>query len=1150
MAYVKVTKSDTFESWRQKTNEIGANLGDYPLLYKNATVDFTGISGQPPSGYAGATAAVFSITATAGVYSVASITTAGLGYSVGDIITVYGSDLGGLNTTNDLTLTVATGNGSTGIGSVTVSGTAASNLQAESNLLRDEVGSATLDLTTTASDIKAAVNELDLKQGSATLTTTASDLSGAVNELDLKQGTVALTTSASDISAAINELDSKQGSTALSTSASNLSGAINELDTKQGSATLTTTSSNVSGAINELDGRQGNVTLTTSASDLSAAVNELDLKQGSVALSTSASNLSGAINELDTKQGAASLTTSATTISGAINELDSKQGSATLTTTASNVSGAINELDSKQGSVALSTTASDLSGAVNELDTKQGSATLTTTASNVSSAINELDSKQGSATLSTTSSNVSGAINELDTKQGSATLTTTAANLSSAINELDAEIGVITPGAMNVTATNISGALNEISTNVKDAQVEIGGNMLTDYDGNTTGGGGGTAKIIDALNSLYTSTSLATLDGEYLKRDGTSPIDANQYFTLSNKGVTATAGTELILNTTTGATRTARLRISDVNGNIGINKAPTAGNRLDVSGIVKATSFNENGTTLSTKYAAKSSNNTLAGNNTFSGDVTLSTGSTVMIGGTTVSTAAVPFNEWVQDTIATMFDSSGDLTKTYNDATGKLSFAVDNNSHTHTASNITDWAEAVTDTVGTMVTGNTESGLNVVFDDPTGKLNFSITGGTAITTDSNGVSVTSNGIGATQLNVSGNGSTSQFLRSDADGSFTWAVPTDTHTTYSHTIPSSTTKLRLTGAGTSPSTSDIEIAGGTNVTVTRTSASKLTIASSWRALGTTSTTAAAGNHIHLASAITNFDAEVANNSAVAANTAKVSDINHNVTTHLGYTSHASSGIVTSSDGNDATLPAATTVIAGLMTTTDKSKLNGIASSANNYSHPITNGNKHIPSGGSAGEYLTWGSAGTAVWSADTFDADVADKITAMVTSVNTENGISVSVDGNDKLSFDVNDPTITLSGDVTGSVVMNNLGSVNMVTTVVNASHTHPFSQITGTIATAQYGTSTITATALAANCVGSSEIATNAVGSSEIAANAVGSSEIAANAVGNSELGTNAVQQVNISDDAVGSGELKSLVTLLIKNSAGTTVKTLYGAGA
>ena len=37
---------------------------------------------------------------------------------------------------------------------------------------------------------------------------------------------------------------------------------------------------------------------------------------------------------------------------------------------------------------------------------------------------------------------------------------------------------------------------------------------------------------------------------------------------------------------------------------------------------------------------------------------------------------------------------------------------------------------------------------------------------------------------AAKLSVTGNGTTSQFLRSDADGTFTWATPTDTNTTYS------------------------------------------------------------------------------------------------------------------------------------------------------------------------------------------------------------------------------------------------------------------------------------------------------------------------------------------------------------------------------
>jgi len=48
----------------------------------------------------------------------------------------------------------------------------------------------------------------------------------------------------------------------------------------------------------------------------------------------------------------------------------------------------------------------------------------------------------------------------------------------------------------------------------------------------------------------------------------------------------------------------------------------------------------------------------------------------------------------------------------------------------------------------------------------------------------NAATITDNSVGAAELNVSGNGTTSQFLRSDGDGTFTWATPTDTNTTYS------------------------------------------------------------------------------------------------------------------------------------------------------------------------------------------------------------------------------------------------------------------------------------------------------------------------------------------------------------------------------
>ena len=49
-----------------------------------------------------------------------------------------------------------------------------------------------------------------------------------------------------------------------------------------------------------------------------------------------------------------------------------------------------------------------------------------------------------------------------------------------------------------------------------------------------------------------------------------------------------------------------------------------------------------------------------------------------------------------------------------------------------------------------------------------------------------------------------------------------------------------------------------------------------------------------------------------------------------------------------------------------TTAEKNKLSRIEDNANNYVHPTTSGNKHIPSGGSSGKILGWSADGTAAW----------------------------------------------------------------------------------------------------------------------------------------------------------------------------------------
>jgi len=109
-----------------------------------------------------------------------------------------------------------------------------------------------------------------------------------------------------------------------------------------------------------------------------------------------------------------------------------------------------------------------------------------------------------------------------------------------------------------------------------------------------------------------------------------------------------------------------------------------------------------------------------------------------------------------------------------------------------------------------------------------------------------------------------------------------------------------------------------------------------------------------------------------------------------------------------------------------TSADHTKLNGIAASANNYSHPTTAGNKHIPSGGASGQFLKYSASGTAVWAADnntTYsvgDGGLTQKnfTTTRATAVDNLSTNYASINGSSSTNFNAND--LILAGNLTVS----------------------------------------------------------------------------------------------------------------------------------
>lgn len=190
-----------------------------------------------------------------------------------------------------------------------------------------------------------------------------------------------------------------------------------------------------------------------------------------------------------------------------------------------------------------------------------------------------------------------------------------------------------------------------------------------------------------------------------------------------------------------------------------------------------------------------------------------------------------------------------------------------------------------------------------------------------------------------------------------------------------------------------------------------------------------TTFTPSTHTHVIADITNFPSQTGNSGKVLTTDG----------TNLSFVTPSSGGgTIAWADitGKPATFPPdththadATTTVAGFMSTSDKTKLNGIATNANNYVHPTTDGNKHVPANGTtnankvlkasatAGTY-TWGSV---AWSEltgvpSTFTpaththlwADITDKPTTFAPSTHSHaiadvTGLQTALDGKSSTS---------------------------------------------------------------------------------------------------------------------------------------------------
>lgn len=134
--------------------------------------------------------------------------------------------------------------------------------------------------------------------------------------------------------------------------------------------------------------------------------------------------------------------------------------------------------------------------------------------------------------------------------------------------------------------------------------------------------------------------------------------------------------------------------------------------------------------------------------------------------------------------------------------------------------------------------------------------------------------------------------------------------------------------------------------------------------------------------------------------------------------------------------------ATTGANGLMSSADKSKLDGIAAGANAYVHPSGDGNQHVPATGTThnGQVLKSGAtAGSAAWGT-LVKGDVG------LGNVDNTADSAKNVASAAKLSTA---RTISLTGDVSGSASFDGSANASITATVADDSHNHIIANVDG-----------------------------------------------------------------------------------------------------
>jgi hypothetical protein len=337
----------------------------------------------------------------------------------------------------------------------------------------------------------------------------------------------------------------------------------------------------------------------------------------------------------------------------------------------------------------------------------------------------------------------------------------------------------------------LSGDLDVDGTLDVASNVAIGGNLTVTgaatINGNLTFGDSAADSV--AFGADINSSIIPNLDNTYdlgsttkewrnLYIDGTANVDTLLALTITAPAINATTFTGNLIGGTAGT------HTGSVTGNTtGVHTGNVTGN------VTGNTAGTHTGAVVGNVTGNVTGNTSGVHTGSVTGSVTGNTAG--------VHTGAVVGNASTATKLATArtIDITGDITATAVafDGTGNIaiSASVNDDSHNHVTGNIDGLAEYIQDTVGGMVTGNTESGISVTYVDGDGTLDFSLTKDPIITlsgavtgsgtmTNLGNVAITTTATADPTLTLAGDLSGSATFTNLGNATLTAVVADDSH----------------------------------------------------------------------------------------------------------------------------------------------------------------------------------------------------------------------------------------------------------------------------------------------------------------------------------------------------------------------------------